>query len=109
MDAQILSQKIKEGFGGDTAYDSAALDTYSHDASLFEVKPLLIVFPKDAADIEFLVNFVKKNKKTYPNLSITPRSAGTDMSGGALGEGIIADFSRYFNKTPSINKNIATT
>lgn len=74
------------------------LEKYSHDASLLEVRPQLVVYPKDSEDVKSLVKWVSGNKNKYPNLAITPRCAGTDMSGGAIGESIIMDFTRYMNK-----------
>ena len=44
------------------------------------------------------MKWVGENKEKYDDLSITARCAGTDMSGGAIGESIILDFSRYMNK-----------
>ena len=61
-----------------------------------------VVFPKDASDLKNLVKWVSENKSKYPNLALTPRSAGTCMSGGAIGESIIIDFTRYMNKVDSI-------
>src|SRR3989344_5418641 len=106
---QVLIDELKKLIEGDVEYDPKVLLDYSHDASLFEVKPEVVVFPKNAKDVESLVSFVKKNKKKYPWLTLVGRSAGTDMGGGALGEGIIVVFTRYFNKTPTVNRNIATT
>ncbi len=100
MNPEIL-EGIKTFFKGDIENSDTVLDTYSHDASLFEVRPSLIVFPKDNADIQALVKFVSKQKEEnpgkYSDLSITPRSAGTDMSGGPLNTSIILDFTRYMN------------
>ncbi len=108
MDEGLIDE-LKKTIKGDVAVDDATLIEYSHDASLFEVKPQVVVFPKDQEDVEALVVFVNKNKKQYPHLALTARSAGTDMSGGALGEAIIVAFGRYFNHTPQVNGNIATT
>lgn len=104
MDTQLLSNKIKEFFSGEIISDEQTLNLYSHDTSLFEIKPQLVVFPKDKRDVEELVKFVAINKKEYPNLSLTARSAGTDMSGGAINDSIIMDFTKYFNKIGEINE-----
>jgi FAD/FMN-containing dehydrogenase len=53
--------------------------------------------------------FVEKYKKEYPGLSLTARSAGTDMSGGSINQSIIVAFGKYFNHTPMIKDNLATT
>ncbi len=106
MDDKLLSElkKIAE-----ISTDDATLTEYSHDASLFEVKPQVVVYPKDAKEVEALVKFVTENKKNYPNLSLTGRCAGTDMSGGSINDSIIINFQKYFNHTPKINGNIATS
>lgn len=108
MDSSLIDE-LKKIISGEVEYDPDTLGQYSHDASLFEVKPQVVVFPKNGEDVEKLVDFVTKHKADYPNLSLVGRSAGTDMSGGAIGEGIIVCFSRYFNQTPAISGNIATT
>jgi FAD/FMN-containing dehydrogenase len=101
-----FKQKLRAaGFVGELQDDAATKETYSHDASLFEVKPQLVVFPKDAKDVQTLVKQVAQAKKSMPELSVTARSAGTDMSGGAVNDSIIVDFSRYFNQ---IHKVTAT-
>ncbi len=82
---------------GDITFDDATLTTYSHDASVFEIKPEVIVSPKTVADIEKIVQFVSEAKKTDPTISITARAAGTCMSGGSLNTSIILDFLKYFN------------
>ncbi|MGH7250058.1 MAG: FAD-binding oxidoreductase, partial [Minisyncoccia bacterium] len=62
------------------------------------MRPKLILFPKDSEDVKSLVKWVSQNRERYTGLSITARCAGTDMSGGAIGESIILDFTRYMNK-----------
>jgi len=104
-----LFNELKKSIKGAVIRDDQTLSDYSHDASLFEVKPQVVVFPKDDEDVKNLVKFVSKNKKTHPTLSLTGRSAGTDMSGGSINESIIVAFGKYFNNTPMINGNIATT
>ena len=102
---QNIKDLIKNsGFQGDLDDRPTTIENYSHDASLFEVKPELIVFPKDAQDVEKLVKLVSENKETNPELSITARSAGTDMAGGAVNDSIIVDFRRYFNNIELITR-----
>ena len=98
---------LKKSFKGDVEGDEKTLEKYSHDASLFEVVPEVVVFPKDASDVEALVKFVSENKKSDPKLSLTARSAGTCMSGGPLNESIILDTTRYLNKIISVDSEKA--
>lgn len=99
-----LQAKLKSIVKGDVLSDSQTIEQYSHDASIFELKPKAVVFPKDTSDIKALVKFVKENKKSEPSLSLTGRSAGTDMGGGPLSESIIVSFGKYFNHIKSVDK-----
>lgn len=108
MDQQLLS-KLKKVISGDVHNDNSTLVEHSHDASLFEIKPQAVVFPKDESDVVSLVRFANENKKRYPNLSLTGRSAGTDMGGGSINDSIIVSFLKYFNAQPTIKDKIATT
>lgn len=81
---------------------------YSHDASLFEMKPEVVVYPKNADDIKKLVTWVNQNRPANPELSITPRSAGTDMSGGAIGNSIVADMTKHINQPLEVTETTAT-
>ena len=108
MDEKLLDE-LKKTIKGDVDVSAETLNSFSHDASLFEVKPQVVVYPKDDEDVENLVKFVAKHKKEYPKLSLTGRSAGTDMGGGSINESIIVAFGKYFNNTPLVRGNIATT
>jgi len=93
-----LKEEIQKFFKGEVEDNEETLVKYSHDASLLEVRPKIVVFPKDKEDVKNLVKWVGENKSKYPELSITARCAGTDMSGGAIGESMIMDFTRHMNK-----------
>jgi FAD/FMN-containing dehydrogenase len=105
-----IKKDIKNaGFNGELHDDPTTLDVYSHDASMFELRPKLVVSPKDAKDVERLVRLVADKKKTNPGLSLTARSAGTDMSGAAINDSIIIDFRKHFTKIGKITSKTAQT
>src|ERR1700729_3016787 len=104
---EIVDGLKRAGFKGELAADPATLDLYSHDASMFELRPKLVVAPKDAKDVERLVKLVAANKKSQPGLSLTARSAGTDMSGGAINDSIIVDFLKYFKQIEKVSSTAA--
>jgi FAD/FMN-containing dehydrogenase len=95
---------LQKNVHGEVMADDATLEKYSRDASLFEVKPQAVVFPKDAADVEAVVKYVAGHKAADPTISVTGRCAGTDMSGGPLNESIIMDFSKHMNKLISLDQ-----
>lgn len=94
---------LQKKLHGEVMADDVTLDTYSRDASLFEVRPTAVVFPKDSADVQALVTYVGEHKESDPEISLTARSAGTDMSGGPLNESIIMDFTKYMNHIISVD------
>src|SRR3989344_3912597 len=98
-----MKSEIQKFFKGEVEHDEITLQKYSRDASLLEVRPQLVLFPKDSEDVKNLVKWVGENKMKYPGLAITARCAGTDMSGGAIGESIILDFTRYMNRLVKFN------
>lgn len=101
------AQELKQFFKGDVETDEKTLAEYSKDASLFTVKPQVVVFPKDIEDIKNLVKFVNEKKSEDRNISLTARSAGTDMTGGPLTESIVVEFKRYFNHLIEVGENYA--
>lgn len=103
----IKNKLQKAGFTGDFDDTPATLDAYSHDASMFELRPTLVVQPKNASDVERIVTLVADEKKTNPDLSVTARSAGTDMSGGAINDSIIVDFLKYFKTITNVSATAA--
>ncbi|KKU83277.1 MAG: Oxidoreductase [Parcubacteria group bacterium GW2011_GWA2_47_8b] len=56
---------------GEIAEDDETRDRYSRDASLFEIKPKAVIFPKDTEDVKNLVKYVVKEKQNDPGLSLT--------------------------------------
>ncbi|HWT39666.1 MAG TPA: FAD-binding oxidoreductase, partial [Dongiaceae bacterium] len=94
-----LKEKLQQtGFAGELDDSAEAKELYSHDASMFEIVPELIAAPTSSEDVQKLVKFVADNKKDNPELSLTARSAGTDMSGAAINDSIIVDFRKHLNK-----------
>lgn len=94
---------------GDIDVSDVTRHFYSHDASLFELIPEAVVFPKDAEDIKSVVRYVNENKRKVPTLSITARSRGTDMSGAAINDSLILDTSKYMTKVWGVSAKSART
>lgn len=95
-----LAEELRTVVRGEVDDSSASLDAYSRDASLFRVEPQVVVKPLDAQDVCALVRFATERKSTEPksNISLTARSAGTDMSGGPLNDSVIVDMAAHINR-----------
>lgn len=103
-----VSGELSRVIQGDVEADDATRSRYSHDASLFELRPQVVVFPKNVNDLKTLVSFVAEHKKDVVNLSVTARSRGTDMSGAAINDSIIVDTSRYMTAISDVSAMQAT-
>lgn len=100
-----LATDIEKLIEGSVDTSESKRDEFSHDASMFEMVPEVVVAPKHSKDVQKLVAYVNQNKKKNPKLSLTVRSGGTDMSGGAVNDSIIMDFAKHFNKMGKVDKN----
>lgn len=100
-----IVDEIKPLIEGEAVDAPEVLEAYSKDASIFKIKPEVVVFPKDAGDISSLVQYCTG----HPGTSITPRAAATCMSGGAINDSIILDMTKYFNRIISVSDSSAVT
>src|SRR3989344_2131611 len=100
-----MLEEIKNIIKGEVSSDEKELASHSRDASIFEIKPKLVVYPKDSEDIKNLVKWVDKNKDSDKELSLTARSGGTDMSGGTLNNSVIVDFIAHLNRINDVGND----
>lgn len=97
-----LVNELKGLIEGEVRDDAETLRTYSTDASVFRIEPQLVVFPKNRQDLQKLVEFVSRHKSSYPQLSLTVRAGGSDMTGGPLNDSIIVDTTKHLNQVKEI-------
>lgn len=103
-----LADELQKIVHGKVESSQKTRNAYATDASLFKVVPEVVVHPKDAQDVCAVVQLVNLKKETpKTHISITPRSAGTDMSGGPLGDSIVLDM-LGLNKLQEIGADFAT-
>ncbi len=95
--AEILHE-LELKFEGDIYQDLSSRLQYATDASAYREEPMLVTRPKHSRDIRELILFARKHK-----LSIIPRTAGTSLAGQVVGQGIIADVSKYMTDILEIN------
>lgn len=99
-----LKQTIQaQGFSGDFDTSEETRQAYSHDASMFELFSKAVISPKNSEDVQHVVKYVAANKRHDSTLSITPRSAGTDMSGGSINQSILLDMVKYMNRVHEVS------
>lgn len=99
--------ELKKIVRGEVDASPEALEKASRDASLYRVMPKVVVRPKDASDVSAVVRFVGERKKNGEAISVTARAAGTDMSGGPLGDSIILDTTAHLNRLIELGNDYA--
>jgi FAD/FMN-containing dehydrogenase/Fe-S oxidoreductase len=73
---------------GDVRCDDAFVQMYSTDGSIYEVRPLGVVRPRNTDDVVACVRYAAQQ-----GIPLHAHGAGTGLAGGALGPGLIIDFS----------------
>ncbi len=93
-----LVEDLTDAIEGELRVDRAAAAVFSTDASLYEIEPIAVVFPRQKRDVEVLAAYSADN-----GIPLIPRGAGSGLAGGAIGRGIVVDFSRHMNRVLSID------
>ncbi|HHY84666.1 MAG TPA: FAD-binding protein [Verrucomicrobia bacterium] len=76
--------------GCEVAFDNLTRQLYATDASLYQVEPVAVAFPRGIKQACAIMRAAAE-----AGVSMIPRGAGTGLTGGALGEGLVIDFARY--------------
>ena len=82
----------------EVAFDDLTRKLYATDASLYQLEPAAVAFPRSAQQASSIITAAAD-----AGVSITPRGAGTGLSGGAIGDGLIVEFSRYNRQITDLN------
>ena len=96
--SQSMVQELKNAIKGDVLFDEYSLGMYATDASIYQIKPLAVVLPKDESDVKKAVEIARKR-----GVKILPRGGGTSLAGQTVAEALILDFSKYMNKILELN------
>ncbi len=70
--------------------DNLTRQLYATDASLYQIEPLGVAFPSTAAEASSAIQTA-----AAAGIEIIPRGAGSGLVGGAIGRGLVVDFSRH--------------
>src|ERR1051325_6508907 len=83
-------QSALTGANCEIAFDNLTRQLYATDASIYQIEPAAVAFPRNARQVSALVEGAMQ-----AGVLIIPRGAGTGLVGGAIGEGLVIDFARY--------------
>ena len=91
-------EALKSALPGSVRDDRLARALYATDASIYEIVPDAVVFPRTIEDIQSAVRICASHR-----IPITARGAGTGLAGGAVNRGISLDCSRNLNRILEID------
>ncbi|MFH1071567.1 MAG: FAD-linked oxidase C-terminal domain-containing protein [Candidatus Glassbacteria bacterium] len=93
-----LKRELAYRVRGDVIFDDVTRGIYATDASDYMITPLAVVLPVDEADVLAAVESARES-----GISILPRGGGTSLSGQAVGESVVIDFSKYMDRVIEVN------
>ena len=90
--------ELRKHFTDEIRADTTSRILYSTDASIYQIEPLGVAFPKIQEDLHAAMELAAKY-----NVPILPRGSGTSLAGQAIGHALILDCSRWLDRIIEIN------
>lgn len=79
-------------------FDNLTRLLYATDASIYQIEPLGVAFPRSAAQASSVIQAAAD-----AGVCIIPRGAGTGLVGGAIGDGLVVEFARFNRQITDLN------
>ncbi|MEJ2156742.1 MAG: FAD-linked oxidase C-terminal domain-containing protein [Desulfobacteraceae bacterium] len=100
MEADLINalSRLAGNIDGEVYTDDLRRYMLATDASIFQVMPLAVVYPRTTADVAETVRLADRRR-----ISLHPRGAGSGLCGSAVGEGIVLDFSKFMHRLLRLN------
>jgi len=93
-----VAHYLQEHLVGEVMTSTDARRYFSTDASIFQLPPALVVYPRNENDVRKTARFTWQLAERGRIIPITARGAGTDQTGAALGTGIMLVFPAHMNR-----------
>ncbi|MEO5950125.1 MAG: FAD-binding oxidoreductase [Candidatus Saccharimonadales bacterium] len=88
---------LQEHIQGEVSTDPATLSHMSTDLSVLSIKPEMVVYPRSSSDIRKIARFSWQLAEKGHILPLTVRGDGSDLTGAAIGSGIIIATTAHLN------------
>ena len=79
-------------------FDSLTRQLYATDASIYQIEPFAVAFPKSAKQAASIIA-----SAVEAGVSVIPRGAGTGLAGGALGDGVVVELARHSRRITDLD------
>lgn len=91
------------GAACDIRFDRLTRHLHATDASIYQVEPLAVAFPRTAGEVSAAMRAAAE-----AGIPVTPRGAGTGLAGGAIGPGLVIELARHRRGITSFNPEAQT-
>ncbi|MGH7144124.1 MAG: FAD-linked oxidase C-terminal domain-containing protein [Planctomycetota bacterium] len=85
-------QALAQLLAGEVYDDSYSRSLYATDASIYEIEPQVVAYPRDRADVVAAVRYCQSQK-----LPIVGRGGGSGLAGETLTTGVVLDLTVHMN------------
>ncbi|MCB5411270.1 FAD-binding and (Fe-S)-binding domain-containing protein [Pseudogemmobacter faecipullorum] len=82
---------LQKAMEGESRFDSFSRARYATDASIYQITPRAVAFPKHEADIAAALQVAAAH-----DVPVIARGGGTSQNGQPIGTGLVLDMSRHF-------------
>lgn len=93
-----IAQYLNEHTLGDVSVNPELRREFSVDRSVLTIRPEIVVYPRTTGDIRKVTKFTYQLSGKGHNIGVVPRGKGMNVTGAAIGRGIVLDASRYMNR-----------
>ncbi|HET8690068.1 MAG TPA: FAD-binding oxidoreductase [Candidatus Saccharimonadales bacterium] len=98
-----VASYLQQHLSGEVLASESAREFFSTDASILRQKPNLVVYPRSTNDIRKVARFTWQLAEKGHVLPVTARGSGTDLSGAAIGRGVILVMPAHLNRILEID------
>ncbi|HOJ34872.1 MAG TPA: FAD-linked oxidase C-terminal domain-containing protein [Candidatus Hydrogenedentes bacterium] len=84
-------------------FDAHTRRLYATDASLYQIEPFGVAFPKNGEEVAWLVGAANE-----ADIPLIPRGAGTGLAGGAVGHGLVVNLAQYNKRIYNLDLDSGT-
>ena len=93
-----VAHYLQEHVQGEVMTSTDARRYFATDASIFQVAPSVVVYPRAESDVRKIARFTWQLAERGRKIPVTARGSGTDLSGAAIGSGVLIVFPAHLNR-----------
>jgi len=94
----VILDDLRGLIGGEIQADEIYRQLYASDGSIFQIRPLAVVRPRNTADVVACVKYAAEKR-----IPLHARGAGSGVAGESLGPGLVIDFAQNMRRLVRAN------